>query len=102
MNDEKACRTAVVNHPLGIHLRPANLIVGLAKKFQAKVEIIRENQRVDGKSILDLLTLAVEQGCEVQIEATGPDAEQAATALAELIASDFADHEPERNQTTQG
>ncbi len=99
MSDEKVCRTAVVNHPLGIHLRPANLIVGLAKKYQSKVEIIRENQRVDGRSILDLLTLAVTQGCEVQIEAIGPDAEEVATALAELIASDFGEDEPEQKQT---
>jgi len=93
MNDEKVRRNAVVNHSLGIHLRPANLIVGLAKKYQSKVEVIRDNQRVDGKSILDLLTLAATQGCEVQIEATGPDAEQAVAALAELIASDFEDND---------
>jgi phosphocarrier protein HPr len=99
MNDEKVCRTAVVNHPLGIHLRPASLIVGLAKKFQAKVEIIRENQRVDSRSILDLLTLAATQGSEVQIEAIGPDAEAAATAFAELIASDFEEDETEPKQT---
>jgi phosphocarrier protein len=99
MNDEKVCRNAVVNHSLGIHLRPANLIVGLAKKYKSKVEIVRENQRVDGKSILDLLTLAITQGCEVRIETSGPDAEEAATALAELIASDFEDNEPEPKQT---
>jgi phosphotransferase system HPr (HPr) family protein len=102
MNDEKVCRTAVVNHQLGIHMRPASLIVGLAKKYRAKIEIIRENQRVDGRSILDLLTLAVEHVSEVKIEATGPDAEAAATALAELIASDFEEHEAEPKQTPQG
>jgi phosphocarrier protein HPr len=102
MNDEKVCRTAVVNHHMGIHLRPASLIVGLAKKYQAKIEIVRDNQRVDSRSILDLLTLAVTQGCEVQIEATGPDAEEAATALAELIASEFEEIDTEPNQTPQG
>jgi phosphocarrier protein HPr len=98
MNDEKVCRTAVVIHPQGLHLRPASLIVKLAKKFQAKIEIIRENQRVDAQSILDLFTLAVLPGSEVQIEATGPDAEAAATAMAELIASDFPADEPEPKQ----
>ncbi|MCC7085787.1 MAG: HPr family phosphocarrier protein [Pirellulales bacterium] len=99
MSDEQACCTAVVKHPLGIHLRPASLIVGLAKKYQAKIEIVRDRQRVDGRSILDLLTMAIEQGSEVRIEAIGPDAEEAATALAELIASDFADDEQEPKQT---
>jgi phosphotransferase system HPr (HPr) family protein len=102
MNDEKVCRTAVVNHRLGIHMRPASLIVGMAKKFQAKIEIVRDNQRVDSRSILDLLTLAVEQGSEVQIEAVGPDAEEAVTALAELIASEFGEDEVEPKQTPQG
>ena len=49
MSDVKASRTVVVNNPQGLHLRPAHLIVQLAKQFQAKIEFLKDNQRVDGQ-----------------------------------------------------
>ncbi|HZZ28684.1 MAG TPA: HPr family phosphocarrier protein [Pirellulales bacterium] len=93
MNDVKANRTLVVNNPQGIHARPANLIVRLAQQFQSKIEFTKENHRVDGKSILELLTLAAVQGTELRVEATGPDAQHAIDALAELFAGNFAEGE---------
>ncbi|HTQ39444.1 MAG TPA: HPr family phosphocarrier protein [Pirellulales bacterium] len=93
MNDVKVSRTLVVNNPQGIHARPANLIVRLAQQYQSRIEFVKENQRVDGKSILDLLTLAAMQGTQLEIEATGPDAQQALDALAELFAGNFGEPE---------
>jgi phosphotransferase system HPr (HPr) family protein len=98
MNDVKVSRTVVVNIPQGIHARPANLIVRRMQSFQAKVEFVRENQRVDGKSILELLTLAAEQGTQLQVEATGPEAQQAVDAIVELFASNFAEQEESQNK----
>jgi phosphocarrier protein HPr len=102
MNEEKVCRTFVVNNSQGIHARPANLIVRLMQQFQAKIEFVKDNHRVDAKSILDLLTLAAAQGTQLDVEATGPDAPQAIDALAELFADNFAEHESNDNQTTSG
>ena len=61
MSDVKVCRTVVVNNPQGLHLRPANLIVRLVKQYQAKIDFVKDNHRVDGRSITDLMTLAAEQ-----------------------------------------
>lgn len=90
----------MVNNSQGLHLRPADLIVRLAKKYESKIELTRENHRVNGRSITDLITLAAEQGTTLVIEAEGPDAQQAVEALAELFASNFAENEPDQNQST--
>lgn len=95
----KVSRTVVVNNPQGIHARPADLIVRLAKQFQANIEFVKDNYRVDGKSILNLMTLAAEQGTPLVIEAEGPDAQQALDALAELFAANFAETDQNKNQT---
>ena len=97
MNEVKVSRTLVVQNPQGIHARPADLIVRLTRNYQAKIEFVKENQRVDGKSILDLLTLAAVQGCELIVEADGPDAQAAIDAVAELFAGAFSEHEPNEN-----
>ncbi len=100
MNDVKVSRTVVVNNPQGLHARPADLIVRLAKQYQAKIEIVKENNRVDGKSILDLLTLAAVQGTSLELEATGSDADAALEALAQLFASCFAEGDVDQQTTT--
>ncbi len=53
---------------------------------------------IDGKSILGLAGLAAEQGTRLDLEASGPDAEAALAALAELISAQF--HEDENGQPT--
>jgi phosphocarrier protein HPr len=98
MNEVKVSRMLVVNIPQGIHARPANLIVRRLQPYQAKIEFVKENQRVDGKSILDLLTLAAEQGTELTIEATGADAQQAIDAIVELFESNFPETEQPQNK----
>src|SRR5262245_52843507 len=102
MSDVKVSRTVVVSNPQGIHARPADLIVRLVQQYQAKIEFVKDNHRVDGKSILELLTLAAEQGTQLVVEATGADAQQALEALAELFATNFAEYDKDENQTTSG
>ncbi len=100
MSDVKVTRTVVVQNPQGIHARPADLIVRLAQQYQAKIEFVKDNYRVDGKSILNLMTLAAEQGTQLVIEAEGPDAQQAIDSLVELFAANFAENEQNNNQST--
>ncbi len=99
MSDVKVSRIVVVNNPQGIHARPADLIVRLAKQYQANIEFVKDNYRVDGKSILNLMTLAAEQGTQLVIEAEGPDALAALEALSELFAANFAETDQNKNQT---
>jgi len=102
MSDEKVSRTVVVNNAQGIHARPADLIVRLTQQYPCKIEFVKDNYRVDGKSILELLTLAAVQGTELTVEASGPDAQAVLDAVAELFAGNFAEQDKNDNQTTPG
>lgn len=95
MTEIRATEEVIVTNPQGLHARPADLFVKLANRFRSQVELIKGHERVDGKSILGLLTLAASEGTRLTIVVVGPDAEQAAKALAELVRQDFAENETE-------
>lgn len=97
MNEHLATRSIRVANQRGLHARPAELIAKRALEFESSIEIIRDGQRVDAKSILHILTLGAECGTELMLEAQGIDAERAVDALAELIGSDFSAYY-EKNQ----
>ncbi len=99
MSKPKLSRRVAIRNPLGLHLRPAEMFARIAKKFDATIEVIKEGQRVDAKSILDVLTLGAEQGQELLLEAAGPEAQDALDALAELAESEFV-LEPNENQSS--
>ena len=96
MSHEVLAQRVVIANRQGLHARPANLFVKTATQFDSKIELIKGSQRVDGKSILGVLTLVAEHGTELSIEATGHDAQQALNVLADLIQSDFESDGPER------
>jgi phosphocarrier protein HPr len=73
----------------GLHMRPAAKFVNLAHSFQSEVRIECEGRRVNGKSILDMTSLAAECGTALDLEAHGPDGEAALAALADLVAAGF-------------
>jgi phosphocarrier protein len=82
-------RTVVVTNPQGLHARPADMFVKTASQYQSVVEVIKDGERVDGKSILAILTLAAVEGTQLEIVANGPDAQAALDALAQLVERDF-------------
>ena len=81
-------RVEIVNAH-GLHMRPAGKFVSLANSFQSDVWVESAGTKVNGKSILDMTTLAAECGTMLDLEARGPDAEQALVALADLVAAGF-------------
>jgi phosphotransferase system HPr (HPr) family protein len=91
MSEVKAIRRVTVTNPQGMHARPADLFVRTASRFDSRVEIVKDRERVDGKSILSILTLAVEENTPLVIEAVGHDAEAALDALTDLIEQNFAE-----------
>src|SRR5688572_27701746 len=95
MTEPTHSRTVVLMNAAGMHLRAANLFVQLAIKFESTIEVIKDSQRVDGKSIMNLLMLGAVSGSELKIEATGNDAEAALSALAELVAKKFYEDDQE-------
>ena len=82
-------RPATIVNQEGLHARPAARIVRLASSFSSEVEIMKDGVGVNGKSIMGVMMLAAECGSQITIRADGPDAEQALSALAELVASGF-------------
>lgn len=90
-----ARRQVEITNAYGLHLRPADKFVRLAGQFQSEIRVHHRGNAYNGKSILDLTTLAAECGTRLEVEARGPDAEQAVAALAELVLARF--HEPEED-----
>ena len=91
-----ARRQVEIVNALGLHLRPADKFVRLAHRFQSEVRVIHQGHEFNGKSILDLTSLAAECGTRLEVEARGPDAEAAVAALAELVSARF--HETDDGQ----
>ena len=97
MAEGSVSRTVVVSNPQGLHARPADLFVKLASRYSSTIAVIKDGERVDGKSILAILTLAATPGTQLEIEATGPDADVAASALVELVLRNFDDYNSENS-----
>ena len=82
-----ARRRAEISDAQGLHLRQAARFVQEAQRFAAEVRVRCNGAETDGKSIMGLLCLAAECGMMLDLEAHGPDAEEAVTALADLISA---------------
>ena len=82
-------REFVVPNKRGLHARAAGRIVDVASKFRSEIWIVKDGSRVDGKSILDVLTLAAKQWSKVTIAAKGDDAAEALKALEDLFKRNF-------------
>ena len=81
--------TVTISNRLGLHARPAMAFVELAGTFKAAVTVCRDQQAVDGKSIMQMMMLAATKGTELLVKADGPDAEEACAALKKLVDSGF-------------
>ncbi len=89
MSSTSATAKVIIQNPQGLHMRPAYLFAETASKFESEVELIKEDVRVNGKSVLDILTLGAAQGTEILVEAVGNDAHAAVEVLEQLVASGF-------------
>lgn len=81
-------RSLIVKNKQGLHARPAALFVQIANKFDSKILVRKGKRKVNGKSILGILTLAAERGSRISIEADGKDAERAIQELEKILSSD--------------
>lgn len=82
-------RTFQIENRLGIHARVAAKLVATAQRFQAEIVLEKGGQEVNGRSILDILTLYCPQGSELTIRTEGADADVAMEAFARLIEDRF-------------
>ena len=75
----------------GLHARPATKFVEAASRYTSEITVAKDSMVVDGKSVIEILTLAAEQGTRLVITAEGEDAEEAVETLARLVESGFKD-----------
>ncbi len=78
-----------IKNKLGLHARPASMVVKLAGKYQSEIQLIKEDTEINAKSILGVMMLAAGPGQKVVITADGEDEAEAVQALGELIESGF-------------
>jgi len=78
-----------VKNRAGIHARPAGMIVTLANKFVSQIFIEKDNDKINAKSIMGLITLGVLCNTTIKISAAGADEAAAVEALVKLIDNRF-------------
>lgn len=80
-----------VSNKMGLHARPAAMLVQTASKFQSTVKILKDDFEVDAKSIMGVMTLAAAMGSELKFVADGPDEDELLNAVETLFNSGFAE-----------
>ena len=83
---EKSC---TVRNKMGLHARPAAMIVQTANKFPCDVTLEKDGTPVNGKSIMGVLMLAAAQGTSVTVRTSGEQAQECADAIAAIFEKGF-------------
>ncbi len=84
--EKLVCRTTVeIRNADGLHMRPAMQFVDLASRFASDITVSSDETSVDAKSIMQMTMLAATCGTRLHIRAEGSDAEEAVSALRELV-----------------
>ena len=91
MRDSKTeivVKEVIIKNEQGLHARPAAIFVQRANTFDSIITIRKDDQIVDGKSIMGIMMLAASKGNRIVIEARGEDAEQAVGELEKIVSGD--------------
>jgi phosphocarrier protein len=86
-------RSVTIINKLGLHARAAAKLVTLASGYSSDVDIARNDQSVNGKSIMGVMMLAASKGTKLLIRTRGSDEQEAADRLAKLVAEKFGEDE---------
>ena len=87
------CNEVNICNKLGMHARASAKFVTLATGFSSEITLTRNDQQVNGKSIMGIMMLAASVGSTITICATGEDEDKATTALSELVRSGFGEND---------
>ena len=74
-----------LTHGQGFHMRPAGVFAGAMGKFQSDVTIAVGSNKVNGKSLMNIIAACIKSGTEVEILCDGPDEKEALAAAIDLI-----------------
>jgi phosphocarrier protein len=86
---ERATRSFTIINTLGLHARAATKLVQLASRFPCEVELVRDDQVANGKSVMGVLLLCGSKGTVIEVRAEGDQAEACVAAIGALIAERF-------------
>ncbi len=86
---EPSERSFTIINTLGLHARAATKLVQTASRFPCVVEIRRDDQAANGKSVMGVLLLCGSRGTVITVRATGERAEECVNAIGDLIAARF-------------
>jgi phosphocarrier protein HPr len=89
MPDDTIEKSCTVRNKMGLHARPAALIVQTANKFPCEVTLVKDGQNVNGKSIMGVLMLAAAKGTTILVRAEGDEAQACADAISDLFEKGF-------------
>ena len=84
-------KETVVNNQVGLHARPATFFIQKANEFKSSIWVEKDERRVNAKSLLGVLSLGIVKGTAINLIADGADETEAVEALADLIATNFAE-----------
>jgi phosphocarrier protein HPr len=82
-------RTVTIRNRAGMHARPAALLVKTASSFTSQIYIEKDSERVNGKSIMGVITLGATYNTPLKVIADGPDESQALDAIEKLFEARF-------------
>ena len=88
-NEQGISRTTIICNELGLHARSAARIAEIAGNSVSNVWLVKDDQRADASSIVDILTLACEKGTKIKFIIEDPDDADILTALVDLVDSGF-------------
>ncbi len=86
-------RNVIIVNKLGLHARAAAKLVTMASGYSSDIDIARNEQSVNGKSIMGVMMLAASKGTELTIRTNGNDEQEAVDNLVKLVAEKFGEHE---------
>lgn len=84
-------RDVVVKNQIGLHARPATFFIQKANEFKSSIWVEKEERRVNGKSLLGVLSLGIIGGTSIRIIADGADEENAVMSLVSLVENEFSE-----------
>ncbi len=80
----------IIKNSQGLHARPAAMFVQIVSKYNSNVVVQKDDERVNGRSIMGILTLGAQQYSAIVIEADGEDAQDVIVDLEKLLTDDNA------------
>ncbi len=82
-------QTTKITNEMGFHMRPANVFVTEMTKYSSNINIITNDKKINGKSIMNIMAACIKYGSEITVECDGPDEKEMLNKAIEMIESGF-------------